>query len=395
MINRKTTAGLMGLAMLVLTAGNALAQGQSGTTLIAEKTAAGYWERSYDWTVLKTATPLELTFGPSPQTITYQITATRLAPTDVYGVQGQVCVTNGGAVTTENLKIVDRVQYKTGAGAFQDLPGASQTILPAQLAPGQSNCYGYQIPFTPVAGAIYRNAVKVTITNHSGHLGKEWGPEPKADFSLPGSPTLIIDANASVADVQTCPSGFTCTPSDPGPWSFTGTGTISFTNSVSNVSACVTAYLVNTATLTELSTLVVRTDGKQVTLQAEPCQTPACTLTLGYWKNHPTAWPVGALSLGSVEYNKAQLLSILNQPVGGNGLISLAHQLIAAKLNVAADAGCVAAYQAINSADVLIGALVVPPAGVGYLHPSATDALVTLLDAYNNGVAAGCPGHCQ
>ena len=44
------------------------------------------------------------------------------------------------------------------------------------------------------------------------------------------------------------------------------------------------------------------------------------------------------LTLGTVTYSQAQLLAIFNTPVRGNGLISLAHQLIAAKLNILAGA---------------------------------------------------------
>jgi len=166
---------------------------QSGTTLSAEKTATGAWIRTFDWTISKTVVPttLELLVGDegNPE---YTVSVDKTGSTDVFKVSGQVCVTNGGAVTTENLKLVDQVQYKIGPGMFQNLAGASQTIIPvAQLGPGESQCYDYEITFTPVAGATYRNSVKVTITNHSGHLGDEFGPEPKADFSLPSSPTLV------------------------------------------------------------------------------------------------------------------------------------------------------------------------------------------------------------
>src|SRR3989344_377587 len=73
-----------------------------------------------------------------------------------------------------------------------------------------------------------------------------------------------------------------------------------------------------------------------VTLTPSPSPTPAqnCTLTQGYWKNHPDSWPVSSLILGTTVYTKAQLLTIFGQPVAGNGLVSLAHQLIAAKLNI-------------------------------------------------------------
>ncbi len=171
-----------------------LDQGQNGTTLTADKTAVGYWQREYHWTISKSVTPAawNLFVGDSG-TSTYTVTVTKDAGTDTVWVAGQICVTNGGAVTTENLTIFDHVQYKTGSGQFQEL-GASTTIVPAPLGPGETGCYDYTIPFTPVAGAAYRNVATITITNHSGHLGEPFGPEPKADFSLPGSPTLINDS---------------------------------------------------------------------------------------------------------------------------------------------------------------------------------------------------------
>lgn len=117
-----------------------------------------------------------------------------------------------------------------------------------------------------------------------------------------------------------------------------------------------------------------------------------CTLTLGYWKTHPEAWPVSSLMLGCVSYSMSELLDILNQPVQGNGLVSLAHQLIAAKLNLlnGADPSAVSAF--IADADALIGCLVVPPVGSGYLNPSDTSGDTQGLDDFNNGVTG--PGHC-
>jgi hypothetical protein len=119
---------------------------------------------------------------------------------------------------------------------------------------------------------------------------------------------------------------------------------------------------------------------------------PGCTYTIGYWKNHPDAWPVASLKLGSVTYTKAELLSILKQPVKGNGLVALAHQLIGAKLNVAKGADSTAIATTISSADALIGNLRVPPVGSDSLKPAQTSELAGKLDAYNNGVTG--PGHC-
>jgi cysteine-rich repeat protein len=86
------------------------------------------------------------------------------------------------------------------------------------------------------------------------------------------------------------------------------------------------------------------------------------------------------------------LLSILGTPVQGNGILSLAHQLIATKLNLAGGADAAAIASDVGAADALIGALVVPPVGTGSLKASATSALVDALNDYNPGGTG--PGHC-
>jgi len=123
-------------------------------------------------------------------------------------------------------------------------------------------------------------------------------------------------------------------------------------------------------------------------------ETQNCTYTIGYWKNHPEAWPVTGLTLGTVFYTNAELLSILGNPVAGNGLISLAYQLIAAKLNIAQGADPSAASAAIATADGLIGSLMVPPVlgSTDFLAPGTTSATTQILDDYNNGIIG--PGHC-
>jgi hypothetical protein len=117
-----------------------------------------------------------------------------------------------------------------------------------------------------------------------------------------------------------------------------------------------------------------------------------CTYTQGFWKNHPDSWPVSELMLGDVNYTKAELLAILNQPAQGNGLLILAHQLIAAELNAAQGADITDITQALADAHALIGSLVVPPSGGGYLAPNQASSLAQTLDDYNNGVIG--PGHC-
>ena len=100
-----------------------------------------------------------------------------------------------------------------------------------------------------------------------------------------------------------------------------------------------------------------------------------------------------SLTLGAVSYNESQLLQILNRPAQGNGLVILAHQLIAAKLNIANGADPAAVQQSVIDADSMIGGLIVPPIGNGYLSPAQTSELTDTLTEYNEGTIG--PGHCD
>jgi hypothetical protein len=116
---------------------------------------------------------------------------------------------------------------------------------------------------------------------------------------------------------------------------------------------------------------------------------PECTQ--GFWKTHPEAWPLGCtpMLLGTVSYTKTQLLSILNTPAMGNGLIILAHQLIATKLNLCNGSSPTNIIATVNAADAMIGGLVCPPVGAGSLSPGSTSGLTNTLDDWNNGIIPG------
>ncbi len=117
-----------------------------------------------------------------------------------------------------------------------------------------------------------------------------------------------------------------------------------------------------------------------------------CTYTQGYWKNHPLAWPVAELTLGGVTYSQAEAADILHTVPQGDATYILAHQLIAAKLNVSQGADDTAIAAIIVAADDWLAA-----------HPLASNpsdaereagiALAEMLDDYNNGLVG--PGHCD
>jgi dipeptidyl aminopeptidase/acylaminoacyl peptidase len=118
-----------------------------------------------------------------------------------------------------------------------------------------------------------------------------------------------------------------------------------------------------------------------------------CPLGKGYWKNNPNAWTVNSLTLGNQTYTKAELLTILNTSVGSgrnaDASLIIAHQLIAAKLNVANGSDPAPVSSAIGDADNLLapyaGKLpyrIKPSSASGQAMVSATSRM----DSYNNGL---------
>lgn len=109
-----------------------------------------------------------------------------------------------------------------------------------------------------------------------------------------------------------------------------------------------------------------------------------CLYTIGYWKNHPEAWPVDYLTIGGTSYNKAQLLIMLRSANAKDATYMLAAQLIAAKLNIANGADPTSISETISKADAFLST---NPYGS---NPRGADRSYALglkdaLDFFNNG----------
>jgi len=117
----------------------------------------------------------------------------------------------------------------------------------------------------------------------------------------------------------------------------------------------------------------------------------SCTLTLGYWKTHPDAWPVDQLTIGGVTYSQTSAIQILKVSSTGDATYILARQLIAAKLNILHGADGSAVTKTISDADAW---LALEGLGSNPPHPDRDPAIsmASTLDQFNNG-SLGCP-HC-
>lgn len=120
-----------------------------------------------------------------------------------------------------------------------------------------------------------------------------------------------------------------------------------------------------------------------------------CTYTQGYWKTHSIHGPAGPADDGwdnvggpDTDFYLSGLtwLELFNEPVKGRKYVSLAHQYMAAKLNVLNGTSSTPAVDAaITAAEAFFATAAItdtPPAG-----------LAGTLGAYNEGATG--PGHCQ
>lgn len=107
-----------------------------------------------------------------------------------------------------------------------------------------------------------------------------------------------------------------------------------------------------------------------------------CPLSQGYWKNHEEHWDLTDMTIGGTFYTAVQLDGILETPPKkGNSYLILAHQLIAARLNIANGSDPTVISDTLADAE---GAL----AGVNllsdYIKDEDMNALAEILDDYNN-----------
>jgi hypothetical protein len=117
-----------------------------------------------------------------------------------------------------------------------------------------------------------------------------------------------------------------------------------------------------------------------------------CTYTIGYWKTHPEDWPVDEIVIGTKTLSAKKAMAILWTPPKGDPRIILAHQLIAAKLNIANGADPTDVADTIAQADAWLA----DHEGVRCIRGPSRDwgiQLAETLDDYNNGLLG--PGHCD
>jgi hypothetical protein len=126
-----------------------------------------------------------------------------------------------------------------------------------------------------------------------------------------------------------------------------------------------------------------------------------CTLTQGYWKNHEEDWPAPYVPNDPVDHlfylSGVTWDAIFDIPPGNpnpNKYYVLAHQYIAAVLNVASGASVPDGVQGVLSAAEDFFGDVAPAACVGGASCGIQNTWAEILTLYNEGEYVGGPPHC-
>jgi hypothetical protein len=378
--------------------------------LHASKTADTTYDRQYNWNVEKSGDATELTLASGESyDIHYTVTASVTGQTDSnWMVNGSITVHNPAPMAATLNSVSDAISgvgaatvdcgvsfpYSLASGA--DLVCTYSAALPngsARVNTATATQQNYDYPFQA-------EPVLAGTTNYTG----------TADVTF-GAPSNLIDEEVTVTDSYAGNLG-TVTVAES-PKSFNYTRTVMF----DGPEFCGDQIVDNTAILTTNDTQTVDTSDWRVLVHIN-CQI-GCTLTQGYWKTHNASFKGGAkaddnwdqitplkeLSGFFTTANSYPVLgpnnisapftwfSVFWTAPKGNPYYNLAHQYMAAKLNILNGASTTPAVDSaiLYAEDLFDSNSPTTSWSKAQKHAMTTNA--GILGSYNEGQIG--PGHCD
>ena len=353
--------------------------GASPFALTVSKTATAEFRRTWSWQIDKSSptSSASLAVGASVDA-TYAVTVAAASADSGWMVAGDIVILNGTPVDATGIAIDDSF---AGVPATLDCGDFDGTLYAGEVL----TC-GY----TVALAAAFDGTNVVTVTATGGVVGGTASAEV-----VFGDPTTVVDECVSVADDHVGVLGTVCASAAP--------ATFTYTLPVGPYAACDpsgagTAF-VNTASFSAPSG-ATGTSSWAIAVQV-PCTSSGCTLTQGYWKTHsrqgPAPYDPRWRNLGPLEEQTPFFLSgmtwyeVFGAPVTGSAYLDLAHQYMAAKLNVLAGASASALGNALATAEAFFSTAT-PATALTAAQRSALVSLASLLDQFNSGLIG--PGHC-
>lgn len=370
-------AAVVVLGTLLVGVGAALA----GPVLVSGHTT---FDRTYNWNVTKVAHNPSLTLAVGESFVeTYDVT-----------------VSNTG-FTDSNWKVSDGIAYSSDSTFTAT--SVSAVVNPGGIvAPTDCTVFGnYALPFTGNQIACAYGPVSLpdgSSRTTTATIGFSDGSSATGSFSfnftsdlLPGQPVesnKCVDVNDSYAGLL----GNVCVGSAP--------KTFTYTRQIGPYATCGDYTVTNTAWT---SNDPLHPASATVTVHV-PCHGSGCTLTQGYWKTHskqgPAPYDDNWANLGPLQENTPFFSSgytwyslFWTPPAGGNAYIQLAHQYMAAKLNILNGASTTPAVtSAIAWAEAFFPGKT-PSTSLSKAQAGAAKDAAGTLGSYNEGAIG--PGHCS
>jgi hypothetical protein len=344
---------------------------------VVSKDADTSFKRYWTWTIDKTADQTELTLSLGQQfQVNYDVIVGASYTDGDWAVAGTITVQNPNPEADMTVSLADVVSPDIAA----TLDCGGSLMVPAG---GSATC-GYRADLPDASQRVNTATATLNGVDFTG----------TADVIF-GGPTEEVDECIDVSDDRYGSLGTVCTADAP--------RTFAYSLYVGPYDACGMYEFTNIASFVTNDTSTDGSDSWTVNVNV-PCA-GGCTLTQGYWKTHSEygpapyddAWamlPAGAdTPFFDTGYSYYEILWM--SPKGGNAYLILAHQYIAAELNVLNGASVPGEVQdAMDQAMALLiqyeDELSIPKKGG---DRALAIELYELLDDYNNGLIG--PGHCS
>lgn len=347
--------------------------------LVVSKTAATTFKRDYDWSITKSVDNAAVTVPDAGSaTVNYSVAVTKDAGTDSdWAVSGNITVTNPHpTIAASGITVSDEM---TNFGAV-----AVSCPSPTLAALASMTCtYATALG----TGSSRTNTASADSTTYGITAGQ--GTAAVAFVT----PTTVLDNAVTVSDT------FAGAGLPTAPISATQTFSYARTLAAANFTACgVATTFGNTATIaTDDGVSRSASASVSATLTCPPPPPPpaatGCTLTQGYWGTHsskgPAKYDATWATLENTQFYQSgtTYYGVLQLPTKGNAYYVLAHQFIAAKLNILKGAAAPAGF---NMGAVETFFATYTPAQIGAMKGSApvraqAVAWAGTLASYNEG----------
>lgn len=351
--------------------------------LAVTKTAPTTFTRDYDWAIAKSVDQTSVAVVDNgTATVNYSVAVTRDDGTDSdWKVSGTITVGNPhNTLTAGTVSVVDDLS---------DFGAVAVSCPATSLAPGATMTCSYGPVALPNGGSRTNKA-----TADSGTYGIVAGSgTASVDFI---TPTTVLDPSVSVTDTM---AGMLASALTSGQ-TFTYARTINganyacdSTNTIDNTASLATDDSQTRSASASLT--VTKTCAPPPPPPPPPPASSGCTLTQGYWGTHSSKGPAkydatwALIGENTPFYQSGtSYYGVLQLPTKGNAYYILAHQFIAAKLNVLKGAPAPAG---VNMTAIETFFSTYTPSQIGALKGANAVraqalAWAATLDSYNNGL---------